>query len=377
MLFFLLRATARLGDYSSSDPEVSGWEAAWLGDVDGDRVPEIALLTWCEPVNPALRDWGVLRVLSGASGATLETFRDLGTQGSVENRIGPAGDMDGDGREELWWMIGDRELRIGRLDGPRFVLDIEAGSRCTPLGDVDGDGSVDLRVTRFPVRPEGRSIETSLISGRSSATLWSILESHGYPGPACRIADVNGDGIDDIAAADSTTQVRIASGRDGTLVHDLPIYVGDYGSLESLGDIDGDGAADLLHFRGWGSPVQILSAADGRVLFSLPDQVDGAHSPGDVDGDGVPDVACNDEMLKTFSGKDASLLCEVLGSAGGGRGDWNGDGCADVLLIHNLEFWKRKEVPPNLWRKGRIEVMSGKDGSILKTFDESVLPPLE
>lgn len=54
MLFFLLRATARLGDNSSSDPEVSGWEAAWLGDVDGDRVPEIALLTWCEPVNPAL-----------------------------------------------------------------------------------------------------------------------------------------------------------------------------------------------------------------------------------------------------------------------------------------------------------------------------------
>lgn len=238
---------------------------------------------------------------------------------------------------------------------------------------MDGDGCVDLRVTRFPVRPEG-SIASSLVSGRTGQVLWSIAESHGFPGPACRLTDLNGDGTDDLALADSTTQLHIVSGRVGVVLHDLPLSVGwDYGSLETFGDFDGNGSPDLLKDR------LIVSANDGRILASLSSRPNapGAHSPGDVDGDGVPDLACNDEMLRIFSGKDASLLCEVLGSAGGGRGDWNGDGCADVLLIHNLEFWKRKEVPPNLWRKGRIEVMSGKDGSILKTFDESVLPPLE
>src|SRR5688572_1609354 len=101
-LWVVLRRVASMN--SSSDPEWSGWEAAWLGDLDGDRVPEIALLTWCEPVDPATRDRSVLRVLSGASGATIATFRDLGTQGPAEQRIGPAGDLDGDGREEVWWM---------------------------------------------------------------------------------------------------------------------------------------------------------------------------------------------------------------------------------------------------------------------------------
>jgi hypothetical protein len=372
ILFLLLRAIDDFGN-DSSDPAVSGWEAAWLGDVDGDGVPEVALLTWREQVSAVPQDWGVLRVLSGASGATLETLRELGTQGPVEERIGPAGDMDGDGKEELWWMVGDRELRVGPLGNPRLVLTIQAGSRCTPLGDLDGDRCVDLRVTRFPVLPDG-SIASSLVSGRSGQVLWTITESHGYPGPACRVADLDGDGTDDIVLADSTTQVRVVSGKDGSRLHDLPRYVGwGYGSLETFGDFNGDGSLDVLQNR------QIISAADGRVLASFDDRTNapGAHSPGDVDGDGVLDVACNDETVKVFSGRHTSLLCEVQGSAGGGRGDWNGDGCADLLLIHNLEFWNPKEVPPDLWRKGRIEILSGKDGTILKTFDESVLPPVQ
>jgi hypothetical protein len=360
-----------IGDVDS-DAEWSGWEAAWIGDVDGDGVPEVALMTWCEPVSVVRRDWGVLRVLSGASGATLATFRDLGTQGSVENRIGPAGDMDGDGRTEVWWMIGDRELHVGPLGSPRFVLDIEAGSRCTPLGDLDGDGCVDMRVTRHPLCEEG-SIASSLVSGSSGEVLWSITESHGYPGPACRIDDSNGDGTEDIALVDSTLQVRVVSGRDGTLLYSLPRYVDPYGSLEALGDYDGDGTIDLLHCN---NELKVLSAVDGRELAARPrgSSFEGAHSPGDVNGDGILDIACNGDTLHILDGSDISLLCEAEGSAGGGRGDWNGDGHADLLVAHNLTYRISKEAPPSLWRLGRIEVLSGKDGTTLKTFDEGVLP---
>lgn len=273
-------------------------------------------------------------------------------------------------------MVGDRQLCVGELSTPRFILDIEAGSTCTPLGDLDGDGCVDLRVTRFPVRPEG-SIASSLVSGRSGAILWSILESHGYPGPACRIPDTDADGADDIALADSTTQVRVVSGRDGTLLRSLPRYVDPDGSLETLGDFDGDGKADLLQQKGWSEPVQILCATDGGLLGSVPGRPDVVHSPGDVDGDGTADIVCSDDTLRIFSGVDASdLLCEALGSAGGGRADWNGDGCDDVLVNQNLKIPNPEDAPPDLWRKGKIEILSGKDGSILKTFDESVLPPL-
>ena len=57
-----------------------------------------------------------------------------------------------------------------------------------------------------------------------------------------------------------------------------------------------------------------------------------------------------------------------------GRGDWDADGCADLLVVHNVHLELGEEAPPDLWRKGRVEVISGKDGSILRVYDESVLP---
>jgi hypothetical protein len=203
--------------------------------------------------------------------------------------------------------------------------------------------------------------------------------------------DMDGDGTDDIALADCTEQVCIVSGRTGELLRNLPIYVGENGALEVVGDLDGNGTLDLFLYKGWAvmkdwpadgpstRAIEIVSVDDGRVLASPAESphAGGVHSPGDVDGDGVPDIAFSGRTLRILSGMDGRLLRELAGEAGGGRGDWNGDGCADLLVVHNLEFWDPKEVPPNLWRKGRVEIVSGKDGTVLKTYDESVLPPVE
>jgi len=58
-----------------------------------------------------------------------------------------------------------------------------------------------------------------------------------------------------------------------------------------------------------------------------------------------------------------------------GSADHDGDGCADLLVTRNVRLEVGARAPRDLWRKGRIEIVSGKDGSILRSWDESILPP--
>jgi hypothetical protein len=57
-----------------------------------------------------------------------------------------------------------------------------------------------------------------------------------------------------------------------------------------------------------------------------------------------------------------------------GLADYNADGCGDLLVTRSIHFGEHERGPEDLWRKGRVEIVSGKDGSILRTFDEAVLP---
>ena len=64
-------------------------------------------------------------------------------------------------------------------------------------------------------------------------------------------------------------------------------------------------------------------------------------------------------------------------SSGTGSGDANGDGCADILRITNrYEPPGAEEVPEivdRIWHEGSLEVVSGKDGSILLRIDGTSL----
>ncbi len=149
------------------------------------------------------------------------------------------------------------------------------------IGDVDGDGITDI-VTSAPTHGAhaGRIYVYSVGSGR---LLWS---ADGKPGDELGsgvegIGDANGDGIPDVAASGPSASgvAHLYSGRDGQILQTFHSARSDelFGNhISGIGDIDGDGHADLII----GAPgkegasknpghAYIYSGKNGRVLFTL------------------------------------------------------------------------------------------------------------
>jgi len=281
----------------------------------------------------------------------------------------------------------------------------EPGDRCgtalAGVGDVDGDGRPDV-VVGLP-RATGAAAGTGLARVLSGADGTLLLEVPGTA-PAGRfgasvggVGDVDGDGTPDFVVgapygAPGAGSAGVYSGSGGALLAGWTGgATGDrFGqAVCGLGDLDGDGRGDvavgapLADVNGTNSGrVEVFSGADGSVLLVL----DGAAAwdqfgfalagPGDVDGDGVPELLVgapfsdangfNAGSAYLHSGADGHLLLVFHGAAPGdwlgsdvdGAGDANGDGTVDLALgVPGSDLGGPDS--------GGAEVRSGIDGSVL------------
>ena len=183
------------------------------------------------------------------------------------------------------------------------------------VGDVDGDGVGDF-LYGCPTKDLVR-----ICSGATGATLLQAspaVASSSFGSCVVGLGDVDGDGVPDFAIGtpyqqvgpSNTGRVVIASGATGAMLHSFDgshpeAYLGDRNGLANLGDLDGDGIADLarLDFERVGtleySVVRIASGATGvdfiTVKFDQPGprrfRLRSIASLGDLNGDGLPDFA--------------------------------------------------------------------------------------
>jgi hypothetical protein len=137
-------------------------------------------------------------------------------------------------------------------------------------------------------------------------------------------------------------------------------------SVAGLGDVNGDGLSDFV-VGGYGATnpadgklnagcAKVYSGSDGSVIYTFwGDNADdglgfSVAGPGDVDGDGVPDVVvgipwsdvngANAGAVKVFSGKDGTLVREFGGSKSeqyfglsvAGAGDLNKDRINEIVV---------------------------------------------
>ena len=365
-----------------------GNSVAELGDLSGDGVGDFA-------VSGIAGDVGIVRVFSGVDGQEFFTIEsaDPGASFGEDRNVVGVGDLDGDGAGEIavstpWGtaFVEEGFLEIFRgADGSflRSHLGVgpdSLGSEVAALGDVDGDGIPDYAACNFERADEGGY--TAIYSGAGGEELARLtstepLRFYSIAGPG----DLNNDGRGDLALGLWSEidpwrrgQVRVLSGAlfgtpsspAGTLDLDSPAaragtlleVDGRSGAeappngfealgmgVDRLGDVDGDGVPDVGAGTGPSDDAVILSGADGTRIqeclsddFKLLDQyfVETAGI-GDLDGDGVRDVAVGRVgVVKVISGKDGSVLAESTGTDGFGEeiaaiGDLNGDGISEVV----------------------------------------------
>ncbi|MDX1396252.1 MAG: hypothetical protein R3195_17865 [Gemmatimonadota bacterium] len=327
-----------------------GWLIEGLGDIDDDGVD----------------DFTVSAPTSSAGGAS---------SGRVYVYSGASGD-------ELHRFTGDAGERLGD------ALDL--------AGDVDDDGTPDI----VAGAPSGGAGAAYVYSGATGATLHALSgESAGdqFGDGVGRLGDIDGDGADDFLVAASNVdgatngggRVYVFSGRTGAVLYsvDGDRANGQFGSaVGGVGDLTGDGVPDFaVGAPGGGGRVYAFSGSDGAALWTFDSDATGSvlgqfwiNSPGDLDGDGVPEVYVSDIQNSgaaafagrayALSGADGSVLHTFDGNEAGegfgiGRGipDVTGDGVGDLFLA----AWLADEGGQDA---GKAYLFSGADGSLVRTF---------
>jgi hypothetical protein len=324
-----------------------GWIARNIGDVDGDGVPDF--VTSAPSRNIGGADAGRVYVYSTKSG-------------------------------KLLWSVDGHP-------GDQLGLGIEAA------GDANHDGIPDV-VAAAP--GAGKAYVFSGKDGKVLLTLTAEDPNDNFGRHVSGAGDVNHDGYADVIIGapgnnKSTGAAYVYSGRDGKLLLKL--------TGEREGDQFGSAVSGFTGKTGTllvvGAPlggashhgrVYVYKSLDRKPAFTFDAGETGnalgemfLSVPGDVDGDGFPDIYASDfsdngkapgaGRIYMYSGKDGHRLYTLTGEMPGEgfgtspsmAGDVDGDGHPDLII----GAWQYGAVATSA---GRAYLYSGKDGTLMKTY---------
>src|SRR3954447_9699617 len=358
------KADVRIGGLEESS--FTGFSVARLGDVNGDGLADVA--GGAPQANTRDRaNAGSVFVIFGRAEAAPVDLANLGEGGyridgalpgdEAGFSLAPAGDLNGDGRRDLVlggpaiggerpgaaWVVfgkpdsggvdlaapGSGAYRIGGAQ-PNAPTGFSVGS----LGDVNGDGRGELLVgaPRYDVNDSDRLDSGAVFVVRGSASATNVDlgalggngyridgEGHGNAGWAVDgSADMNGDSVPDVvlgapftdaADAPAAGSAYVAWGRTDTTNVDLAsLGNGGFKLNGSLGRGPATGSEELSAPDMGTTPevdADTLGEAAGASVAAL----------GDINGDGVPDLAVGANQADRGSRLNAGSVYFVHGKA--------------------------------------------------------------
>ena len=251
-----------------------------------------------------------------------------------------AGDLTGDGRADLVVRSSTGVRAFFQIDGDflPYALVTDQGVTEIEVADVTGDGVADV------VGVSGATVSVF----RNGAPTAGFSPAETYPtggtdpwayGNGIAVGDVTGDGRADVGVTmgGNTPNGKVAvlaQQVDGTLA--APLVYGSYDIPETVeaADVNGDGLADLVVLHGgWNRVGVYLQQDDGTLsgenLYPIPYashyNVDGL-AVGDVTGDGLADLAIADYnqglVLLRGAGPGADVTAPDTAITGGPSGTW-------------------------------------------------------
>lgn len=229
-------------------------------------------------------------------------------------------------------------------------------AQASVAGDMSGDGKADI----LTVEPEGGGkfrymLGTSSGSGIAS---WSQILSGMAPASSMELGDLTGDGNDDIITVEDEGggkyRYMLGTGAGAGVSSWKSILTGMSAADDmAVGDFNGDGKEDIVtaEDEGGGKFRFMLGASSGTGIASWKQIMGGMSNPsdmelGDVTGDGKADLVSLESegtgqcryMLGTGTGAGISSWKQVLSKMSCAQfdvDDFSGDGKADIVAFES------------------------------------------
>ncbi len=301
---------------------------------------------------------------------------------TADNRFGPIGDFDGDGRAEIVfsspWGIGVLEQRENTLaplmmapNGTRFGgWNFQSGdNRFEKVGDFDGDGRAELLISSpwglGVLELAGSSLAAPMMAANGSRFGgWNLQTGDNRFGP---VGDFDGDGRAEVFVSSpwgvgilqmqGSTMRPLMMAPNGTRFGDWLLNTRD-NFFRLAADFDGDGRAEILVTSPWGIGILELSggtlgavtmAANGTRLGGwVVDTTNNRFGPAaDFDGDGRAELLMsspwgigtlelngstfNSPLMAGNGMRIGGWVVDTRNNRYGPAADYDGDGRAELI----------------------------------------------
>jgi hypothetical protein len=303
---------------AAGSPPATGAEplAIAVGDFNGDGIADL--------VTANRNSYNVTVLLGNGSGGFTPAPGSPFAAGLYPQSLA-AGDFNGDGIQDLAvanYGASNVAILLGNGSGgftPSAASPVAAGAGplSVAVGDFNGDGIPDLAIAN------SIGSNVSVLLGDGTGGFVPALGSPfatGVDPTWVAVGDFNGDGNQDLAIANGAGSVTVLLG-DGTggftAAVGSPFAAGSGPFFVAVADFNGDGKPDLA-VADYGSATVTVLLGDGTGGFTLaPGSPFAAGSEptaiavGDFNGDGIPDLAVSDE-----GGANNAVV--LLGNGAGG-----------------------------------------------------------
>lgn len=280
--------------YRPPDPPESGWvyTITSVPDVNGDTHPDAFF--GCGSFNDRVYH------VSGLNGAVLYSQ----PVGDATYASAALDDVNGDGLGDAAIGVGDNAdavwcLRGGTGGAPELWMQPMPGTVMTVarIADLSGDGINDIVAGAWASR-------VIAFDGATGDTIWvAVLPGSNYVMKVASLDDVNADGRQDVAVGSWDDRAFVLSGMDGTQLWSFPTG-GDVWTVARLADVTGDGLNDVVagSFDGF---VYALDGTDGSEVwhYNTGNRLYYVKGTSDLTGNGVPDVFAGTQMLSGSGGR--------------------------------------------------------------------------